>query len=77
MHAKTAIDLTGKVAKTFALNLFGAANAAFLAMRSMRRTGGGKIINVRARVHEHRYLTRRKSRATPLAPRRTYNQGSM
>lgn len=35
--------------KTFALNLFGAANAAFLAMRSMRRTGGGKIINVASR----------------------------
>ena len=35
--------------KTFALNLFGAANAAFLAMRSMRRNGGGKIINVASR----------------------------
>ncbi len=36
--------------RTFALNLFGAANAAFLAMRSMRRTGGGKIINVASRA---------------------------
>jgi NAD(P)-dependent dehydrogenase (short-subunit alcohol dehydrogenase family) len=35
--------------KTFALNLFGAANAAFLAMRSMRKNGGGKIINVASR----------------------------
>jgi len=35
--------------KTFALNLFGAANAAFLAMRSMRANGGGKIINVASR----------------------------
>lgn len=35
--------------RTFALNLFGAANAAFLAMRSMRRNGGGKIINVASR----------------------------
>ncbi len=35
--------------KTFALNLFGAANAAFLAMRSMRQHGGGKIINVASR----------------------------
>jgi 3-oxoacyl-[acyl-carrier protein] reductase len=36
--------------RTFAVNLFGAANAAFLAMRSMRRTGGGKIINVASRA---------------------------
>src|SRR5688572_28230820 len=35
--------------RTFATNLFGAANAAFLAMRSMRETGGGKIINVASR----------------------------
>jgi 3-oxoacyl-[acyl-carrier protein] reductase len=35
--------------QTFATNLFGAANAAFLCMRSMRRTGGGKIINVASR----------------------------
>jgi NAD(P)-dependent dehydrogenase (short-subunit alcohol dehydrogenase family) len=36
--------------RTFALNVFGAANAAFQAMRSMRRTGGGKIINVSSRA---------------------------
>ena len=36
--------------RTFELNVFGAANAAFLAMRSMRRTGGGKIINVASRA---------------------------
>ena len=36
--------------RTFALNVFGAANAAFLAMRSMRRTGGGKIINIASRA---------------------------
>jgi NAD(P)-dependent dehydrogenase (short-subunit alcohol dehydrogenase family) len=35
---------------TFALNVFGAANAAFLAMRSMRQHGGGKIINVASRA---------------------------
>lgn len=35
--------------RTFALNLFGAANAAFLAMRSMRKNGGGRIINVASR----------------------------
>lgn len=35
--------------KTFEVNLFGAANAAYLAMRSMRRTGGGRIINVASR----------------------------
>lgn len=35
--------------RTFALNLFGAANTAFLAMRSMRASGGGKIINVASR----------------------------
>ena len=35
---------------TFELNVFGAANAAFLAMRAMRRTGGGKIINVASRA---------------------------
>jgi NAD(P)-dependent dehydrogenase (short-subunit alcohol dehydrogenase family) len=34
---------------TFDLNVFGAANAAFLAMRVMRRTGGGKIINIASR----------------------------
>jgi 3-oxoacyl-[acyl-carrier protein] reductase len=36
--------------RTFELNVFGAANAAFLAMRSMRRHGGGKIINVASRA---------------------------
>ncbi|HEX8253088.1 MAG TPA: SDR family NAD(P)-dependent oxidoreductase [Thermoanaerobaculia bacterium] len=35
--------------KTFALNLFGAANAAYLCMRSMRANGGGKVINVASR----------------------------
>lgn len=36
--------------RTFALNVFGAANAAYLAMRSMRKHGGGKIINVASRA---------------------------
>ena len=36
--------------RTFALNVFGAANVAFLAMRSMRKRGGGKIINVASRA---------------------------
>jgi len=35
--------------RTFDLNVFAAANAAWLAMRSMRRNGGGKIINVASR----------------------------
>ena len=35
---------------TFDLNVFGAANAAFLAMRVMRRNGGGKVINVASRA---------------------------
>ncbi|HEX6087626.1 MAG TPA: SDR family NAD(P)-dependent oxidoreductase [Thermoanaerobaculia bacterium] len=35
--------------RTFALNLFGAANASFLAMRSMRKQGGGRIVNVASR----------------------------
>ena len=35
--------------KTFDLNVFGAANATFLAMRAMRKTGGGRIINVASR----------------------------
>lgn len=35
---------------TFAVNVFGAANAAFLAMQTMRRQGGGKIINVASRA---------------------------
>ncbi len=36
--------------RTFEVNVFGAANAAFLAMRSMRAHGGGKIINVASRA---------------------------
>ncbi len=39
---------------TFDVNVFGAANAAYLAMRSMRKTGGGKIINVASRAAFHR-----------------------
>jgi 3-oxoacyl-[acyl-carrier protein] reductase len=36
--------------RTFDVNVFGAANAAYLAMRSMRANGGGKIINVASRA---------------------------
>jgi NAD(P)-dependent dehydrogenase (short-subunit alcohol dehydrogenase family) len=36
--------------RTFDLNVFAAANAAWLAMRVMRRSGGGKIINVASRA---------------------------
>jgi 3-oxoacyl-[acyl-carrier protein] reductase len=36
--------------QTFDVNLFGAANAAFLAMRHMRAAGGGRIINVASRA---------------------------
>ena len=36
--------------RTFEVNVFGAANAAFLAMRVMRQHGGGKIINVASRA---------------------------
>jgi 3-oxoacyl-[acyl-carrier protein] reductase len=36
--------------RTFDVNVFGAANAAFLAMRVMRRHGGGRIINVASRA---------------------------
>src|SRR5207253_5632825 len=36
--------------ETFELNVFGAANAAYLAMQAMRRQGGGKIINVASRA---------------------------
>jgi len=36
--------------RTFEVNIFGAANAAFLAMKPMRRQGGGKIINVASRA---------------------------
>jgi len=36
--------------RTFDLNVFAAANAVWLAMRVMRRNGGGKIINVASRA---------------------------
>jgi len=36
--------------RTFDLNVFAAANAAWLAMRAMRNSGGGKIINVASRA---------------------------
>jgi len=36
--------------RTFDVNVFGAANAAFLAMRSMRANSGGKVINVASRA---------------------------
>ncbi len=36
--------------KTFEVNVFGAANVAYLAMRTMRKHGGGKIINVASRA---------------------------
>jgi Dehydrogenases with different specificities (related to short-chain alcohol dehydrogenases) len=36
--------------RTFDLNVFAAANAAWLAMRVMRRSGGGKIVNVASRA---------------------------
>jgi NAD(P)-dependent dehydrogenase (short-subunit alcohol dehydrogenase family) len=36
--------------RTFEVNVFGAANAAFLAMRVMRRQGGGKIVNIASRA---------------------------
>ena len=36
--------------RTFELNVFGAANVAFLAMRWMRANGGGKVINVASRA---------------------------
>src|SRR5256885_13014894 len=35
--------------RTFDVNVFGAANAAFLAMRSMRQHGGGQIIHAAPR----------------------------
>ncbi len=35
---------------TFRVNVFGAANAAFLAMHAMRKRGGGRIINVASRA---------------------------
>ncbi len=36
--------------RTFDVNVFGAANAAYLAMRAMRANGGGRIINVSSRA---------------------------
>ncbi|HEV8660413.1 MAG TPA: glucose 1-dehydrogenase [Thermoanaerobaculia bacterium] len=36
--------------RTFELNVFGAANVAFVAMRWMRANGGGKLINVASRA---------------------------
>lgn len=36
--------------RTFAVNIFGAANAAFVAMRHMRAQGGGKIVNIASRA---------------------------
>jgi NAD(P)-dependent dehydrogenase (short-subunit alcohol dehydrogenase family) len=36
--------------RTFSLNVFGAANAAWLAMQIMRRKGGGRIINIASRA---------------------------
>jgi len=36
--------------RTFEVNVFGAANAAYLAMHTMRKSGGGKIINVSSRA---------------------------
>jgi NAD(P)-dependent dehydrogenase (short-subunit alcohol dehydrogenase family) len=38
------------VGVNYNVNVFGAANAAFLAMNAMRRQGGGKIINVASRA---------------------------
>lgn len=46
-------DYDGWVAgwrKTLEVNVIGAANAAFLAMRHFRRQGGGKIVNVASRA---------------------------
>jgi len=50
--------------RTFDVNVFGAANAAFLAMRSMRKHGGGKIINVASRA------AARRTTSWPAASRR-------
>lgn len=36
--------------RTFAINVFGCANLAWLAMRQMRKQGGGRIINVASRA---------------------------
>ena len=42
--------MAARLGTDFSVNVFGAANAAYLAMQSMRRTGGGKIINVASRA---------------------------
>ena len=36
--------------RTFQVNVFGLANAAYLAMQHMRRQGGGKVINIASRA---------------------------
>jgi NAD(P)-dependent dehydrogenase (short-subunit alcohol dehydrogenase family) len=43
--------------RTFAVNVFGAANLAWLAMRQMRGQGGGRIINVASRAAHRGELT--------------------
>jgi 3-oxoacyl-[acyl-carrier protein] reductase len=43
--------------RTFDVNLFGAANLAWLAMREMRLRGGGRIINVASRAAHRGELT--------------------
>ncbi|MBC5825506.1 MAG: SDR family oxidoreductase [Candidatus Eremiobacteraeota bacterium] len=43
--------------RTFAVNLFAAANLTWLAMKHMRRSGGGRIINVASRAAHRGELT--------------------
>jgi 3-oxoacyl-[acyl-carrier protein] reductase len=43
--------------RTFAVNLFGAANLTWLAMRKMRSRGGGRIVNVASRAAHRGELT--------------------
>jgi 3-oxoacyl-[acyl-carrier protein] reductase len=43
--------------RTFAVNLFGAAHLAFLAMREMRKKGSGTIINISSRAAHRGELT--------------------
>lgn len=43
--------------RTFAVNLFGAAHLAWLAMRHMRKAGGGRIINISSRAAHRGELT--------------------
>jgi len=55
--------------RTFALNVFGAANAAFLAIRVMRKHGGGKIINIASRAAyrgETEFVDYGASKAAPV-----------